>query len=114
MTDSLPYFNIPGLNIVIGHLISTVMHPPDIYLWALLGLMLIMAPYRYFRDETAILTSFFLLYVIILTGVYMATVADDLNWRLSRTFSRILMYQTPAIIFLHFYAYWQKETLKNP
>ena len=104
--SSFKYFNLKGGRIILQSLEKAVLEKQFVIIWPVFIVMFLLQPRRYFYKKTKVLTLFFILYLLCIFLIYLTTVHFDLEWRLSRTMVRILMIQLPAMMFLHFYAYF--------
>lgn len=109
LSEEFIYFNWGGLIIIGNYIQKFLFSSTSNFIWLLLILMFFLKTKKFFENENKMITSFFILYCSMITLNYITTVHFDLNWRLIRTFPRILYYLLPSLLLFHFYVWWGKD-----
>lgn len=108
--DQFKFFNWEGLMIIFKAYKKEFLHLHWSYLWIYCGILILLRCHHIFRREFRVLSLFLILYLTALTFIYLTTVNFDLNWRLNNTFSRILSYLLPSVLY---YAVFLNYRLTN-
>jgi hypothetical protein len=81
-------------------------------IWFLILFIIITNFKSLIRKEACILSAFFLLYILVLSIVYISTQKVDITWWISSSLPRIYFYLLPSILFLCYYSLLGTKTEK--
>ena len=105
----MKFLNAAGLHTVGQKTVVELAQQHWGFIWLFLLGLFVLSLNRLFRRENTVLFLFFVLFLAVLTVIYLTTTHFSLAWRLTNTLPRILFYLLPALLFSFSYIHWRPK-----